>query len=141
MKNVLLKQFLITAASVLAAGASWMVALVIFIPIMKTGLLVFWVIVWLLSPVVVSLGFAFGYWLAARWLRGSRDRFARLWLWPLVGCSIGAAAAFWFGPMLIVVGAFAGGMASLILREAAQIRHSSTDGGVDDSASADHSGN
>jgi hypothetical protein len=30
---------------------------------------------------------------------------------------MGAAAVFWFGPMLIVFGMFAAGMASLVLRE------------------------
>jgi hypothetical protein len=117
MKRSLLTPIAVTAASVLAAGVSWLNALAVFIPVMKTNVAILRVTVWLSSPVIVSLGFAFGYWLADRWLRVSHDRFVSLWLWPLIACSIGAAAVFPFGPMLIVFGAFAGGTASVILPE------------------------
>jgi hypothetical protein len=38
-------------------------------------------------------------------------------IWPLIGCSLGAAAVFWFGPMLIVFGMFVAGTASVVVRE------------------------
>jgi hypothetical protein len=35
----------------------------------------------------------------------------------MIGCAIGAAVVYWFGPMLIVFGMFAAGTASVALRE------------------------
>jgi hypothetical protein len=140
MKRRLLTSLGVTAASVVTASLSWLAALVIFIPLMKTNVAAIRVTVWLASPVVLSLGFAAGYWLADRWFRDSHARFASLWLRPLVGCSIGGAAVFPFGPMLIVFGAFVGGTSSVILREAAQnLRHQPADD-VDHPASSDSPG-
>ncbi len=43
--------------------------------------------------------------------------FFQIYIWPLIGCSIGAGAVYWFGPMLIVFGMFVVGTASVALRE------------------------
>jgi hypothetical protein len=73
--------------------------------------------VWFLSPVVTAVGFAAGLALGRRLTGRERMAFWRLYLWPLVGCSLGAAVVFPFGPMLIVFGMLAAGVTSVTLRE------------------------
>ena len=50
-------------------------------------------------------------------VKRSRQNFFNIYKWPLVGCIIGAALVFPFGPMLIVFGMFGLGTLSVILRE------------------------
>jgi hypothetical protein len=72
---------------------------------------------WLLGPAVTAVGFTAGLALGERITRVQTTRFWRILLWPLAGCALGAGAVYWFGPMLIVFGMFAGGTASVVLRE------------------------
>jgi len=110
------------AVSVLLAGVFFFGWLPVFIPAFKTGNEGLQVVGWLSAPVVTSLGFATGLWIAYRLLSRGRESVPRLWVWPLVGCSVGAAAVFWFGPMLIVFGMFVAGTLSVALREVVLLR-------------------
>jgi hypothetical protein len=74
-------------------------------------------VLWLTAPVITAIGFAAGVALAQRFL-GTTTWFWRVLPWPLIGCAIGAAAIFWYGPMLIVFTMFMGGVLALALREA-----------------------
>ena len=74
--------------------------------------------VWFLAPVLTAAGFAAGLALG-RWLAPCEPvGFWRLLVWPLAGCSVGAAVVYPFGPMLIVFGMLAAGATSVALREA-----------------------
>jgi len=110
------------AVSVLLAGAFFFGWLAVFIPAFKTGEAGLQVLGWLSAPVVTSLGFATGLWLNDRLFSRGSERVLRLWLWPLIGCSVGAAVVFWFGPMLIVFGMFVVGTVSVALREVLLLR-------------------
>jgi hypothetical protein len=79
------------------------------------------IILWLLAPVVTAAGFSAGILIAERLFKADRSRPLHLFIWPLIGCAIGAAIVFWFGPMLIVFGMFAAGTASIMLREVVRI--------------------
>ena len=58
----------------------------------------------MLIPVVTAAGFAAGTWVAER-LGGTRKtRFSRMFVWPLVGCAVGAAAIFLIGPLMFTLG-------------------------------------
>lgn len=105
------------AVSILLAGVFFFGWLAVFIPAFKTGNAGLQVLGWLSAPVVTSLGFATGLWLSNRLSSRGSEGVLRLWLWPFVGCSVGAAAVFRFGPMLIVFGMFAVGTVSVALRE------------------------
>ena len=74
-------------------------------------------IFWLTAPVVTAIGFAVGIVIHQRLAHLAGTSFIRILIWPLVGCTIGAAAIYWYGPMLIVFGMFAAGTASIALRE------------------------
>ncbi len=92
----------------------WMAA---FICLKDTGGQAVRALFWLAAPAATALGFAVGAALHERLTERRRDSFPRVYLWPLVGCSVGAVAVFPFGPMLIVFGMFLMGTASMILRE------------------------
>ena len=122
--------------SVVCAGLFYFVWMATFLltrslhnPIVEAAL-------WLSAPVVTATGFATGialsennFALCAQFSRtklGScfwttpktgRTRFHRIFIWPLIGCAIGAGVVYWFGPMLIVFGMFVAGTASVVLRE------------------------
>ena len=72
---------------------------------------------WLLAPIATAAGFAAGIVIFDRLTGTSGPGFLSLFVWPLIGCAIGAGIVFWFGPMLIVFGMFAAGTASVVLRE------------------------
>ena len=74
--------------------------------------------VWVLAPIITAAGFAAGLGLGRRLARCEPVSFWRLFVWPLVGCGVGAAVVFPFGPMLIVFGMLAAGAASVALHEA-----------------------
>lgn len=79
----------------------------------------FWnVAVWLQAPLVTAAGFAAGLALGNHVTGYRKDSFWRLYLWTLIGCSLGAAVVYPFGPMLIVFGMLAAGVASVVLHEA-----------------------
>jgi len=71
----------------------------------------------LLAPVVTAAGFAVGITVAERLGKRDEPSFIRIYVWPLVGCAIGATVVYPFGPMLIVFGMFAAGTASVAVRE------------------------
>lgn len=106
------------ACSLLCAGMfyfAWMAAFFLAAglesPTMEASL-------WLLAPVITAAGFTVGIIVSERLTRTERSRFLRTFMWPLIGCAIGAGAVYWFGPMLIVFGMFACGTVSVALREA-----------------------
>jgi hypothetical protein len=70
-----------------------------------------------MAPATTAAGFALGIALSERLAGQRRTALLRLFLWPLVGCAIGAGVVYWFGPMLTVFAIFAAGTASLALRE------------------------
>jgi len=74
-------------------------------------------IFWLTAPVATAIGFAAGIVIHQRLARSAGTSFIRILIWPLAGCTIGAVAVYWYGPMLIVFGMFAAGTASIALRE------------------------
>ena len=103
--------------SVIFAGVLYFVWMGVFIiSADKVGTLVKGIL-WILAPVVTATGFTIGLVVAERLLGSTREPLIRVFLWPLTGCAIGAAAVFWFGPMLIVFGMFPVGIASVVLRQ------------------------
>ncbi len=74
-------------------------------------------ILWLLAPVITATGFAAGIMLRERLAGQERSRFLRIFIWPLIGCVIGAGIVYWFGPMLIAFAMLFTGTASIVLRE------------------------
>ena len=72
---------------------------------------------WLLAPVITAAGFATGITVRERLACQKRSRFLRIFLWPLIGCAIGAGLVYPFGPMLTVFAVFFTGTASMALRE------------------------
>lgn len=115
--SLLLRSLAVLAASVLLAGVFYVGWLAVFIPAFKMGILGLKIVGWLSAPVVTALGFAAGLWIGERLPTRRKTGFLRIFIWPLVGCSVGAALVFFFGPMLIVFGMFLGGTASVVLRE------------------------
>jgi hypothetical protein len=72
---------------------------------------------WMIAPVVTAAGFAVGLMVSERLTQPRREGFIRMFIWPLVGCILGAVVVVWFGPMLIVFGMFLVGTGSVTLRE------------------------
>ena len=115
--KLLLKPLALVAVSILGAfvfHAGWLAA---FIPAVKSGVFVLKIIGWIAAPVVVAAGFATGLWMGERWLTQRKTDFLRIFLWPLVGCTLGAIALCWIGPMWVGIGTFVGGAASVVVRE------------------------
>ena len=75
-------------------------------------------ILWLLAPVIAAAGFATGVMLRERLAGKKQHCFLRIFLWPLIGCAVGAGTVYQFGPMLIVFAMLFTGTASIALREA-----------------------
>jgi len=92
----------------------WML---IAIPISQFENIVLTTILWLLAPLLTALGFASGAYVAERKFFEDGNDFKRIFVWSLVGCTIGAITTYIFGPMLIVFGMLALGAASMTLRE------------------------
>lgn len=74
-------------------------------------------LLWILAPVLTGLGFLAGAALFSRVRCLPHLRLGRLYLYPLIGCSIGAAVVFPFGPMLIVFGMCLLGSLSMLVFE------------------------
>ena len=72
---------------------------------------------WIISPFVTALGFAFGLSIASHFTAGPATPFKKTFAWPLTGCIIGAVAVYWFGPMLIVFSMLTLGTVSVAVRE------------------------
>jgi len=74
-------------------------------------------LLWIIAPVVTAFGFYVGAVLFARLGGSGRLRVRRVYLYPLVGCSVGAAVVFPFGAMLIVFGMCLGGSLGMLVFE------------------------
>ena len=105
------------ASSLAGAGVFYTAYLAVFLTATKSGSVIVETVLWLLAPVVTAAGFAVGVTAAERLARKDRTSFIRIYMWPLVGCAIGAAIVYPFGPMLIVFGMFAAGALSIAVRE------------------------
>ncbi|TET53379.1 MAG: hypothetical protein E3J64_03635 [Anaerolineales bacterium] len=110
------------AVSLLCGGVCYAAWLVAFLLIDLSNGAIVEAVLWLLAPVVTAAGFATGVLLHARLTKTSEAGFFRVALWPLIGCAAGAAAVYWFGPMLIVFSMLAAGTASVMLREVLALR-------------------
>lgn len=103
--------------SVICAGIFYFIWLATFLLTDVSNIPLIEIIFWILTPIVTATGFAAGFvmyeWLASK----RRIRFLSIFIWPLIGCSIGAGVVYWFGPMLIVFGMFVAGTVSITLRE------------------------
>ncbi len=113
----LLKPLALVAVSILVAGVFHIGWLAAFIPAAKSGVMVLKILGWMAAPVVTALGYAVGLWIGQRRLTTRESDFLRILVWPLVGCTLGAVALCWFGPMWIGIGTCIGGVASVVLRE------------------------
>ena len=108
--------------SVISAGIFYAGWLAVAIPVLKSGPLFAKALCWLLAPVVTAAGFASGI-VIFELLPGTRKSKPRdIVLWPLAGCTIGAAVVFFFGPMLIVFAMFALGAAGILTKEIISIK-------------------
>jgi hypothetical protein len=105
--------------SLLCGGAFYFVWMAAFLLAIKLDSLVVEAVLWLLAPVVTAAGFAVGIVAYERLTSTTRTGLFRIFIWPLIGCAIGAGAVYWFGPMLIVFGMFVAGTVSVALREVA----------------------
>lgn len=103
--------------SVLFAGLFYSGWLAVFLAAFRTASVPVKGVLWVIAPVVTATGFAVGLAIAKRLTRARREVFMRTFVWPLVGCTLGAVTVVWFGPMLIVFGMFLAGTGSVALRE------------------------
>lgn len=103
--------------SLLCAGLFYAAWLALFLLVISRASPLVEAILRILTPVATAAGFALGIVLFERLAGQRRTAFLRIFVWPLIGCAIGAGAVYWFGPMLIVFGMFAAGTASIALRE------------------------
>jgi hypothetical protein len=72
---------------------------------------------WFLAPVLTGFGYYLGILLFDR-LAGVKTHSPGLaFLWPLVGCSLGAFIVYWLGPMLIVFSMLVFGALSVAARD------------------------
>jgi len=74
-------------------------------------------ILWMAAPVATATGFTAGVLVHERVVGTRKSTFPSVFIWPFPGCSIGALAIYWRGPMLIVFTMFAFGTVSVLLRE------------------------
>jgi len=72
---------------------------------------------WILAPLMTAAGFTAGIVIYEVLSKTKRTGYFRIFPWPLIGCAAGAGAVYWLGPMLIGLGMFAAGTASVTLRE------------------------
>ena len=104
-------------SSLLGAGVFYVAWMAAFLAVTRSDRVVAEAVLWLLAPVMTAAGFTVGVTVAERLAKKSRTSFIRIYVWPLVGCAIGAAGVYPFGPMLILFGMFAAGTASVTVRE------------------------
>jgi hypothetical protein len=105
--------------SALSAGifySAWMAA---FLFIKKLDVTLVDNLLWPLAPVFTAAGFAAGIFALDRIAGRETAKFFSIFIWPLVGCAIGAIVICWFGPMLIVFGMFVCGSLAITIREMA----------------------
>lgn len=107
------------AVSLLCAIVFYLVWMVAFLLTTRLESRVAETILWLLAPVITATGFATGIAVRERLSGKARPHFLRIFLWPLIGCAIGAVIVYPLGPMLIAFSMLAAGTASMALREVA----------------------
>ncbi|MGB3712980.1 MAG: hypothetical protein WA996_00975 [Candidatus Promineifilaceae bacterium] len=112
-----LGSILIVAISAMGGILCYLLWMVIAIPATRAGNDLIATTLWILAPFLTALGFAIGATIAERRFRGGGNSFIRIYIWPLVGCAIGALSTYVFGPMLIVFGMLSLGTVSIALRE------------------------
>jgi hypothetical protein len=119
--GVLRKVLVTIVSSIVCAGVFYWLWMAVFLVTFRSCGPVLRGLLWMTAPVVTASGFAVGCWF---WEQsdGHGHNFLRVLAWPLVACSIGAGAVYWYGPMLIVFGMFAAGTASVVLREVVAAR-------------------
>ena len=119
--GVLTRVLVTTVSSIVCAGVFYSLYLAVFLTTFRSCGPVLRGLLWMSAPVVTATGFALGIWF---WERsdGPGHNFLRVLAWPLIACTLGAAAVYWYGPMLIVFGMFAAGTASVVLREVVAAR-------------------
>lgn len=104
------------ALSILLAGiflSSWAATVDSITPLVpEVARPCWWAIYHLIPVALTATGFAAGVWLAERLGGTGKTRFLRIFVWPLVGCVLGAGAIFCVGVLM-----FSLGTASLVLRE------------------------
>lgn len=115
--KLLLKSLAVVAVSILLAGVFHIGWLAAFIPMAKSGVMTLKIVGWLAAPVVTAVGYAAGLWMGERLLSHRTTAFLRILVWPLMGCSLGATALCWIGPMWAGIGTVVGGAASVVLRQ------------------------
>lgn len=106
-----------TFLSAFSAGIFYSVWMAAFLLVEKLDILVVEYILWALAPAVTAAGFATGILVMDRMAGTRSTKFLHIFIWPLVGCAIGAIVVYWFGPMLIVFGMFVCGSLGIALRE------------------------
>ena len=75
------------------------------------------IVLWLAAPLITGAGFAAGTLIFNRLAKAGGDSFIQALVWSLVGCILGAAIVYPFGPMLIVFSMLASGTLSVAARE------------------------
>jgi len=105
--------------SALSAGIFYSVWMAAFLLAEKLDMTLFDYLLWALAPVFTAAGFAAGILVLDRITGRGNAKFLPIFIWPLVGCAIGAIAVYWFGPMLIVFGIFVCGSLAMAIREVA----------------------
>ena len=82
-----------TGVAVVCAGLFHSLYLAVFLTTFRSCGSVLRGLLWIAAPVANATGFAVGIWFCER--RNDRPhRFIRILLWPLVACSLGAAAVY-----------------------------------------------
>jgi hypothetical protein len=105
--------------SALSAGVFYSVWMAAFLLVKKLDITLAEYLLWALAPVFTSSGFAAGILMLDRMAGTQTARFLPIFIWPLIGCAVGALVVYWFGPMLIVFGMFVCGSLGIALREMA----------------------
>ena len=118
--KLLLKPLGLVAVSILVAGFFHIGWLVAFIPAAKSGVVALKILGWIAAPVVTALGYAVGLRIGERLMTQRKPDF--LFVWPLIGCTLGAVGLSWLGPMWIGIGTFVGGAVSVMVREVKLLR-------------------
>ena len=103
-------------ASLFSGGLLYVAWLVVFLWIdPQDGALE--VLLWISAPLVTGIGFGLGVYFFNKACREDQGGFLRITTWSLTGCTLGALAVYWFGPMLIVFSMLAAGTLSIMARE------------------------
>ena len=103
--------------SLICGGITYSLWMVAFLLVSKSGSQIVEGILWLLAPVVTASGFTTGIRMIEYFNKGTDTGFFPIFVWPLIGCTLGAIAVYWYGPMLIVFSMLAAGTTSIFLRE------------------------